>query len=200
MKKYPSISQDPIFGKDYYTYDKLDGSNVRVEWTRKNGMSKFGSRKVLIGAGSLLHESVALMQAQEGAVEEVLRDLRVDKAVLFFEFYGENSFAGMHQDEDHLVSLIDVDIHKKGIMDPRDFEKAFRGKVPMPSLLATGNFNKEMADQVRNNTFEGVTFEGVVVKGFKAGKWDRPTMFKVKNQQWVDKVHKVHGSSAEDLV
>jgi hypothetical protein len=43
MKTYPSISRD-IVGQPIYAFDKLDGSNIRAEWSKKNGFHKFGSR------------------------------------------------------------------------------------------------------------------------------------------------------------
>ncbi len=49
MKTYPSID-GKIVGKDVYAFDKLDGSNIRAEWTRKTkSFVKFGSRKRLLG-------------------------------------------------------------------------------------------------------------------------------------------------------
>ena len=48
MKTYPSI--DRIIRNDIhiYSFDKLDGNNIRAEWTSKRGFYKFGSRTQLI--------------------------------------------------------------------------------------------------------------------------------------------------------
>ena len=48
MKAYPTIEYK-INGKiPVYAFDKLDGSNIRAEWTIKNGFHKFGSRRRLL--------------------------------------------------------------------------------------------------------------------------------------------------------
>jgi len=44
-----------------------------------------------------------------------------------------------------------------------------------------------MEEQVRDGTFPGMTFEGVVCKGPKVSP-GRPLMFKVKSRAWLDKL------------
>jgi hypothetical protein len=48
MKAYPSIprSTGMTFQEipNAYVFDKLDGSQIRVEWSRKRGWYKFGTR------------------------------------------------------------------------------------------------------------------------------------------------------------
>tara|TARA_R100000656_G_scaffold104176_2_gene76282 strand:+ start:12745 stop:13350 length:606 start_codon:yes stop_codon:yes gene_type:complete len=201
MEKYPSISRDPQYGGPYLVYDKLDGQNIRAEWSKKRGFYKFGSRKVLAGDGLLTVGDRELITIYEGDIERIFKKLRIDRAVCFFELFGPNSFAGMHKDFDPMeVALLDVYIHNRGMMDPRDFEKTFRGKVPMPSLLWRGNFNKEDAQAVRDRQVEGMTFEGVVVKGPPPRKDSLPVMFKVKSQEWLDKVASMYGDKAEELL
>lgn len=39
MKTYPTISRDVLNGMSVYAFAKLDGSNVRAEWSRKQGSS-----------------------------------------------------------------------------------------------------------------------------------------------------------------
>ena len=49
MKGYPSIpSWSRAGGTPVYVFDKLDGSNVRCEVTRKGVISKFGKRDGLL--------------------------------------------------------------------------------------------------------------------------------------------------------
>ena len=190
MKRYPSISKDPIFGKQYICFDKLDGSNIRTEWTRKNGFSKFGSRKVLIDETSLLGEAVELINVKYEKLHDIFRKERLNKVICFFEFYGENSNFGQHEDEPHTVTLIDVNIYKKGIIDPRDFIKMF-SNVETPKVLYRGNFGKQIFNQIKSSELPGITFEGVVCKGLKEGK--RPQhMFKVKTQKWLDKLYSLY--------
>ena len=43
MKGYPSIPREVQHSLNVYAFDKLDGSQIRAEWTQKNGFFKFGS-------------------------------------------------------------------------------------------------------------------------------------------------------------
>lgn len=206
MKQYPSISREIQYGGPYYVFDKLDGSNIRAEWSKKQGFYKFGSRKVLLGEKgeteqqTLLGESIELIKAIEPDLSKVFQKERWQQLVCFFEFFGPSSFAGLHANEPHRVSLIDLHIHKQGIIDTRDFVKAFDGVVETPKLLHQGNFNKELEAQVRAGTLEGMTFEGVVVKAPPTRKWELPTMFKCKNQAWINRVKALHGDKADQYL
>lgn len=201
MITYPSISREVSYGRDWLVYDKLDGQNIRAEWFKKRGFWKFGSRKVL---AVLPRDCFDLINEQEAAIAAVFKKFRVQKAVCFFEYYGDNSFAGMHQQGDQMkVALLDIYlIDRKQWLDPRELEKAFRGKVPMPELLFRGNFNKADEAAVRAGCFRGVTFEGVVCKAPPASKGHGaiPSMFKVKSQAWVDRVRAWYGDKAEELI
>lgn len=48
MKAYPSITTKIDFSKSFHLFDKLDGSNIRAEWSPKKGFYKFGSRTQLL--------------------------------------------------------------------------------------------------------------------------------------------------------
>jgi hypothetical protein len=200
MKIYPTISRDVRYGRDYLVYDKVDGQNIRAEWSKKKGFYKFGSRQVLIGDV----ESAAIeacVRELEPEFASIFKKKRLDRVTCFFEWFGPNSFAGMHEPDDEMgVVLLDVWIPKRGILDPRDYEKWFRGKVPLPALLHRGNFNKVDEAAVRADCFKGVTFEGVVVKGHKPHNQELPPMFKVKTQKWIDRVQERYGPKAEEKI
>ena len=108
----------PGGGEPRGIFDKLDGSNLRAEWTPKRGFYKFGSRTQL-----LTPDQAPLWPAQERlvALEKRLRPslekLRTERAVCFFEWAGPNSFAGSHPDAlDQMdLFLLDVDVFKMGI-------------------------------------------------------------------------------------
>lgn len=196
MKQYPTISKDCRYGP-CYMFEKLDGSNIRAEWTRKKGFDKFGSRKVLIGPDSLLGEAIKLIHEQTDSLAPIFEKQRWQKVTCFFEFYGPNSFAGLHEDEPHVVKLIDVDVYKQGLLDVRDFIDLFPDAA---KLIHQGNFNKEIESQIRSGEFPGMTFEGVVCKVPSSKKWTPPFMFKVKNQAWISKVKERYGDKAEDFL
>ena len=199
MKSYPSINGGVRHGVPVYVFDKLDGSNLRAEWTRKRGWVKYGRRNGLLDDTFplLRNRGQALMEAQGPALAKVFKAQRWEKATAYFEFHGPGSFAGNHDEtEDHQVSLIDVAVHRKGLLLPRDFVKLFDGVVPMASLLHVGNFTHDIKAQVEAGTFPGMTFEGVVAKGAYVSP-GRPLMFKRKNQAWLDRLRAHCGDDDE---
>lgn len=184
MKTYPTIDAE-IAREPIYAFDKIDGSNMRAEWSRKRGFYKFGTRKRLLGEDEhILGKVPGLIRDKfSEELEKIFRKKRWDKVVCFFEFYGPNSFAGWHDENDeHTVTLIDVSPDRKGILEPRDFVKTF-GHLDVAELLYRGNPNSEFIDSVRNRTLPGMTFEGVVCKG-KFISPGRPLMFKIKSHEW----------------
>jgi len=187
MKQYPTISEKIDRGLQVYVFDKLDGSNIRAEWSKKAGWYKFGTRRRLMDeTDEHLGEAKGLILEGFGDdLDTIFRKQRWDRAVAFFEFWGPNSFAGQHADEPHQVTLIDVNPHKKGIEPPRDFLKLFQ-HLPTPEMLHLGTIGKEVEEQIRNGTLPGMTFEGVVCKGVRKGR--HLTMFKIKSRAWLDRL------------
>lgn len=188
MKRYPTISGKIDRGKDVLAFDKLDGSNIRAEWWRKKGFCKFGSRRQLIDSTHWLGESIDLIRSEwEEALDKIFRKERYERAVCFFEFYGEHSFAGRHEDEKHTISLLDISPYKKGIMRPREFVDLF-GHLNIPRLLYVGKAGKEFEGLVRTGKLDHMTFEGVVCKAKPNWKAGLPVMFKIKSVAWLDKL------------
>lgn len=184
MKQYPKIPAD--IRRDYpvYAFDKLDGSNIRAEWSRKNGFYKFGSRKVLIDHTHPLGEAKQLICTKyEDDLSKIFRKERYDRVICFFEFLGKQSFAGRHTDEEHDIVLLDVNPHKKGILPPAEFLKLV-GKLDYPTVLYRGNVTQDFEESVRASTLEGMTFEGVVCKAPNPKKTPIPLLFKVKSRAW----------------
>lgn len=195
MKQYHSIGKDNIKSNPFYCFDKLDGSNIRAEWTPKKGFSKFGSRTQLIDESSPLgHLAIPLIRNQEDVLGRIFRFLRVQEATTFFELFGPSSFAGVHKwDEPGFAAvLFDVSLYKQGIMPPREFLNAFGGFVPVPNLVHIGNVTNQFEQDIWNGTVPGVTFEGVVCKGAPLKKGYPPHMFKLKSKAWVDKVKSLY--------
>ena len=188
MKEYPSISRQIDRSLQIYAFDKLDGSNIRVEWSRKAGFYKYGSRTCLMDANHPeLGQAVGLIESKYA---QVLSDLfckeRWDHVVAFFEFFGTSSFAGQHKkDESHDVVLIDVAENKKGIMPPNDFVRTF-GHLHIPAVVHIGRAGVEFEQSVRDGTLPGMTFEGVVCKGVRKGR--HLTMFKIKSEAWINRL------------
>jgi hypothetical protein len=205
MKHYPSIPRlngnwKLKFPKElnYVIFDKIDGSNIRAEWTAKNGLHKFGSRKVLIDEShEFLGESIQLIKNKysEG-LDEIFRKQRYLSVICFFEFYGPNSFAGQHENEKHDVVLIDVNPYKKGILDPNEFVKTY-GRLGIPYVIGRQHYNEELRRMVEDGNVEGMTFEGVVGKAIHK---NQHVMFKLKSNAWIQKVKSKYGDNCEELL
>lgn len=188
MLEYPSINKN-IVDVPVYAFDKLDGSNIRVEWSRKNNFTKFGSRKRLLTADEEpLGETIRIFnETLSDRLVEPLRKLRVERATLFFEFHGPNSFAGFHEDEQHSLTLFDVSLYKRGFMLPKEFMKTFGDVVPTAELLYYGKANSDFVKRVNEGVLEGMTFEGVVCKSQELIR-NKQIRFKVKNEAWLNKL------------
>lgn len=181
MKSYPSITKQ-ITGTNVIAFDKLDGSNIRAEWSKKRGFYKFGTRtKMLNKHHPHFGEAIPLILEKQEQLVEIFLKQSWEKVVVFFEYYGDNSFAGAHEDEHHVVTLIDVNVHKRGMIEPNKFIELF-SKVGIPKVLFNGVVTNEFITNVRNGTLEGMTFEGVICKFVNNGKQQ---MFKIKNVGWL---------------
>lgn len=185
MKQYRSIPKQVIKSQQVYMFDKLDGSNIRVEWTKKNGFDKFGSRKRLLGSDQPIMGKAKDLIADFDGIEDIFIKNKWQKVTLFFEFVGPNSFAGTHvEGDDFKLYLIDVNPYKKGILPPREFLKLF-SSFRIPKLLYTGNITDEIEQSIRSGTFDGVTDEGVVCKYIKKNQW---RAFKIKSDSWLTRL------------
>ena len=196
MKTYPSIQfsaglhQAQMQEMHFYVFDKLDGSNLRAEWTRKNGFSKFGTRRRLLDdSDPILGSGVKLILDKYGDdLSRIFREQRWNQATAYFEFYGPQSFVGQHApDDEHTVTLIDVNVHKKGLVMPNSFVKLFRD-VELPNIVHQGPIDEDFIMRVIDGEIEGVTFEGVVAKASPLNKTPSPVMFKIKTREWLDRL------------
>ncbi len=191
MKSYPSIPTKIVSDTPIYLFDKLDGSNIRAEWNKKRGFYKYGSRTRLIDENSsILGESIPLIN--ENYADELTKrfqDKKYESAVCFFEFYGESSFAGSHAEEDHKVTLFDIDAYKVGLLPPQHFLDITEG-LDIAKLLYSGVLTVDIVLQIQAGTFEGLTFEGVVGKYVAK---NQIKMLKIKNRQWVEKLKQYCG-------
>lgn len=193
MEAYPSIFTQ-VVDVPVIAFDKLDGSCIRAEWTRKAGFKKFGTRRRLLDESEpVLGEAVGLFRSShESELGKIFRKARFERATAFLEFSGDNSFAGNHVDEEHRVVLFDIHVYKKGLLEPKEFLKLVGDRVEVPSVLHKGRADKNFIESVRESTLPGMTFEGVVCKGPR-DKRNRVTMFKVKSWAWLDKLKDRYG-------
>jgi len=190
MKEYPSIDTQLFNCSRVYVFDKLDGSCIRAEWTRKNKFCKFGSRSRLLGTDQeIIWKAEPTIQFKYSHdLNRIFSDQQYDKVTCFFEFFGPNSFAGNHKDEVHDVVLFDIAVERQGMMNARDFTRLFRGKnvVDIAELLWMGPLNQELVEKVKTGNMPGVTSEGVVCKGPPKGK--KPQICKIKTNAWLERL------------
>jgi len=192
MKKYPTIPREIRKGIPIYGFDKLDGSNIRIEWSKKNSFHKFGSRKQLLSDDNPIlkkAESIFLQKYSED-LERIFRKQQWQKAMAFVELWGQNSFAGNHEEDDeYTVTLFDIKKDKKGIILPNEFLKLF-SHLDIAKLLYQGNINEDLIRAVKNRELEGMTFEGIVCKASQYKTPGIPLMIKIKSDEWVEKLRK----------
>jgi len=193
MKEYISISREILYGVTAYVFDKLDGSNIRAEWSRKKGFHKFGSRNRLIGSDQpFLPESIPIIQDKYAEdPSRIFKDQRYESATCFFEFWGESSFAGYHAEEPHDVTLFDVSPFKKGFLLPQDFLKLF-GELDIPKLVFQGPISHPFVDAIQDGSIP-CSEEGVVCKGAPTKNGYPPMMFKIKTDAWIARLREKCG-------
>ena len=195
MIEYPSMqNSSKAPRKECIVFDKLDGSNFRAKWTEKKGFNVFGTRTQLIDETSDYWGQVVTLF--RNTIEEPLAKIlgkecrNQREAIVFGEFFGENSFAGRHEDEPHKIVPFDILVgHKlRKFIRPQDFIKLLEGKVEIPRVIARTNLNDSLIQSVRKNEFD--LFEGVICKGTQpvgnasGGIW----MCKIKTQSYLDKL------------
>ncbi len=190
MKHYPSIKgpRDAPLGERCIAFRKYDGSNLRWEWSLKRGWYKFGTRRRLFDetdpdygcAVAIFMEKLAL------ALESVFRTSykSVERVIVYTEFFGPSSFAGKHvSDEPKELRLIDVNLHKKGLISPREFVNEFGYLSFAAEVIREGVLDDEFIEQVRTGHYD--VDEGVVCKG---GVGHRLWMCKIKTDQYRERL------------
>ena len=176
-------------------FDKLDGSNLRFEWSKKKGWWKFGTRRRLFDINDPeFGQAIPIFMEKYSETLPLVFENKTyrkpEKVIVFCEFYGPNSFAGFHDYEQMTVTMIDVSIHRKGIVLPRQFVNDF-GHLDIPKVIFEGNFGTEFISQVRAGKYD--VCEGVVAKGVLEGRKNAQHglwMRKVKTQWWLDELKK----------
>lgn len=172
MEEYPSIGgSNKAPHQECIAFYKYDGSNLRFEWTKKQGWHKFGTRTRLFDASDeVFGKAIFIFLADlapklEKIFKECYRD--IPKITVFCEFFGSRSFAGIHHPNDiHKLVLLDVKLYKKGFISPREFVNVFCEELPenlVAQVIYEGILNKEFIEDVRIGKYP--VYEGVVCKG-----------------------------------
>jgi len=186
-----------------YAFDKIDGSNIRAEWSKKlskkthftNGFTKFGTRGEMIKyTNNPFYEAVEIFKEKFSLdLDRIFNDEKtfrgVEKITVFGEFFGNGSFAGRHDwKEHHDVKIFDIFVYKKDYLPPSEFIKIF-GDLDICQPYYNGEFTNEFIDKIENNLS---LKEGVVCKGTQD---KRVFMFKIKTHKWLQKTKELYGES-----
>lgn len=195
MKHYPHIEywNQCKFGETVWGFEKLDGSNIRAEWSKKRGFYKFGTRQQMIDEkhpqfGKAV--TLFLNKYNEG-LSRIFTDKKeyreIRNFVTFAEYFGEKSFAGYHETDDIMdIVLFDVSMFQKGWVKPKDFIDNFN-HLGIPRLMYHGNFNRSLISDVKEGKYD--VKEGIMAKGLRRTKGDELVwMTKIKTQAWFDKL------------
>ncbi len=228
MEVYHSIEhfsdKSSLFGQKIMAFNKYDGSNFRVEWNYRlrnsiqKGFTNFGTRTQQI-TEKTPHYGEAVKIFLEKYAEPLCESLSdrkkrspfngVDKVTAFFEFFGQNSFAGFHNqtDEKDLV-LFDVLLDKIGFLPPNEFQEIFSKQWYLHSaeLIFQGILTKEFSETIKTNVWNlpvakyPQVKEGVVCKQISAPIGHKLEMTKIKTEWWIKELKSRHPSNYENLL
>ena len=197
MIEYPSIiNSSKAPRQPCIAFEKYDGSNIRVKYTQKQGFCLFGSRTQLIDQ-SHPHLGKVVPIFNEQFREPLTRYFKREypnerEAIVFGEFFGDKSFAGLHDPSDETFRFILFDVlvgHKnRKFIEPRTFVREFSELVPSARVIYEGNLNDSFIQEVRDNKFnlnEGVICKGTMRTGAaRGGIW----MCKIKTQDYINRL------------
>ena len=197
MKTYPSVQyyKNAILGSQIIAFDKLDGQNIRCEWSKNKGWYKFGTRTSMFDeSNEQFGKAIPLFREKysEG-LEEIFRKNKnyrnTKNFVVFCEYVGENSFAGRHVIEDEKdIILFDVapgDYTNNSFIEPKEFVKEFRN-LGIPKIIYQGPLTEDFINSVRENKYN--LKEGVMCKGVNPGGAREVWIVKIKTNAWLQRL------------
>lgn len=210
MLHYPKIpgSRHCPDGK-CWAFEKYDGTNLHWEWERHFGWHSFGARRDefnltpdgignfvqahrnLQGCAELFLDSLA--EGIEQVFQENSHYQLYDSFKVFTEFFGSNSFAGLHQNDDpKQLVLFDVWVEPYGMIGPEQFVADF-GHLNAARVVYQGKLTGRFVEDVRAGKYK--VQEGVVCKGGTGGTnlW----MVKVKTRAYMEKLQKAFAQDWE---
>ncbi len=192
---YPSIalSTGQKFREfEAHVFDKLDGRQIRVQWSKKKGWHLYGSKTRLFDASD--KEYARAIPLFEHGLAEPLAKVAVDNkwptCVAVCEYWSNKSLGGLLLPDDEMkVSLIDLGT-KDGFVDPKEYVRMlFKLYIPAATYLGPYKWTRGFVEDVWQGQWahaDFVTFEGVV--GKSSSRRDGLIMAKAKQRIWVDRI------------
>lgn len=204
MTEYPHIEywNKGILGTPVIGFDKLDGQNLRMEWSKKRGWYKFGSKTSMFDHthpefGRSIEVFTKKYEADLNKVFRGKKYREIRGFTVFCEWCGPNSAYGLHDPNDTIDTvMLDVVPTERdaGFIEPRDFVKDF-GHLDIPRVLYDGNLNKQLVQDIRDGKFD--VKEGLMLKGVQQNKGGRRVwIVKAKTNAWLDGLRNRGGEAA----
>jgi len=211
MLHYPKIpgSRNAPEGR-CIAFEKYDGTNLHWDWDRDFGWHAFGTRR---DEFNLTEEGISQFALKHGQLRESIEVFRsglaegiekvfrehpgyrdVQSLKVFTEFFGPNSFAGLHKEEDPKeLRLFDVWAESLGMIGPKQFTADF-GHLHIARVIYEGKLTGKFAEDVRVGKY-AVT-EGVVCKGGSdaADMW----MVKIKTHEYMARLKQAFADRWEE--
>jgi hypothetical protein len=206
--KIPGSKNAP--GGRCVAFEKYDGTNLHWDWDRDFGWHAFGTRR---DAFNLTPEGIEEFSRRHeqlrGCVDVFMSDLAdsIDRLFreharyrefqslqVFTEYFGPNSFAGLHRAEDAKeLRLFDVLAGPQGIIGPELFVADF-GHLPIARVVYRGKLTGKFAEDVRLGKYD--VAEGVVCKGGAGGEdlW----MAKIKTYAYLERLKQAFADRWEE--
>lgn len=222
MKHYDSFDNikydGTLLGEEIWASNKLDGQNFCAKYSPKlKEFTMFGSKTQNVDETSEQFGKAVLYFKQnlsEKIKNVIIENSKkggvftgVEEITVFLEWYGENSFAGVHSETDELkLCLIDVFLKKKGYIEPKIFYKIFENKgIELPEIIYRGKLTKEFINSIINNDWTNLKClyptvkEGVVCKRSTLMKGQRLPKVKVKTNWWLNKLKEKYPDNWKEL-
>ena len=193
-----------------FAFEKYDGTNLHWAWERDFGWHAFGTRRdefnlTEAGIEEFIHKHAHLAQCvsvfQESlatGLEHIFREVpkytTIQSFKVFTEFFGPNSFAGLHKDDDPKeLRLFDVWVDSYGMLGPAQFIADF-GDLPSATVVYEGKLTGKFAEEVRVGKYP--VAEGVVCKGGAGGSevW----MVKIKTYAYLERLKQAFAERWEE--
>jgi len=186
MIEYPTIQNSSKAPRiNSVGFAKFDGSNFRAKWTKKRGFNLYGSRHQLIDeTDSFLGNAVKIFKERyKDTLENLIsknKNFRNEREIVVFgEYVGPKSFAGMHYDKPEDMDIIFFDILvgqiNRKFLKPYDFIEITKDLVPTSPVLYIGNLTDQLITDVREGKYDSEfnkltnnkypIFEGLICKG-----------------------------------
>lgn len=222
MRHYPSfenINYDKLLiGEEIWAENKLDGQNFCARYNpRTKDFIAFGSKKMIVDeTHPQFGNAVKYFKSNyEAILKEIIKENTskkkifngVEEITFYFEYYGNNSFAGFHDPNDELkLALIDVFNKKRGYIEPKIFYEIFENKnIILPEIIYKGKLTDDFIKTINNNnwTQENCIYptvkEGVVCKRSTLMKGQRLPMVKIKTEWWINKLKEKYPTNWKEM-